>query len=214
MIRNNRFTQGQLFHVCNKSIANFGIFKNPENAYRFTSLLDYYNSQIHPKRFSHALRGKSYQYDNLLLMKNNMLIKFICYCIMPDHYHMLIKVLKGNSLSKYMNDVQISFTRFFNTKFKRKGPLWQSPFRAVKITTEEQLLHVTRYIHLNPTTAKLVSRPENWVFSSYRDYIRNNYFLEKVLNELAIKPKRYKKFCEDQINYQIKLKQIKNLLLE
>lgn len=215
MKRNIIFSENEIYHICNKSIANFGIFKDSFNAKRLIFLLDYYNTQTHPKRFSHALRDKSYKYQNLLLLKNTPLVKFISYCIMPDHYHILVKILKEGSLSKYINDVEIGFSRFFNLKFDRKGPLWQSRFRAVRIKTDEQLLHVTRYIHLNPTTAGLVENPDDWEFSSYRDYITNKYFLKEILTEITNSDlKKYKQFVEDRIEYQKKLKKIKKLLLE
>lgn len=134
---------------------------------------------------------------------------------MPDHYHLLVKVLKDRCVSKYINDLEISFSKFFNLKFNRKGPLWQSRFRAVRIETDEQLLHTTRYIHINPSTSDLVNDPEDWEFSSYRDYINNERILKEIMTEITIKdPKTYKKFVEDRIDYQKKLKKIKKLLLE
>jgi putative transposase len=92
---------------------------------------------------------------------------------MPDHYHLLLKILKNKYLSKYISDVENSFTRYFNIRFKRKGPLWQTSFKAVRIKNDQQLLHVSRYIHLNPITANLVNRSEDWKFSSYQDFIND-----------------------------------------
>lgn len=115
----------------------------------------------------------------------------------------------------YISKVENSFSRFFNLKFKRKGPLWQSRFRAIKIKTNEQLLHVHRYTHLNPTTSELVDRAEDWILSSYRDFIENPIFLKREIKEISISdPDSYKKFVEDQKDYQRNLKKIKNLLLE
>jgi len=124
-------------------------------------------------------------------------------------------VLTGNSLSKYISDVENSFSRYFNIKFKRKGPIWQSRFRSVEVKTDEQLLHVSRYIHLNPTTDYLVDKPEDWKFSSYKEYINNDTVLKEQMKEITINnPSLYKKFCEDQIDYQRNLKRIKKLMLE
>lgn len=214
-MRKDKLVQGEIYHICNKSIANFGIFKDPVNAERYIKLLDYYNTLPHPRRFSHATNAERKHAVNLLTPKENSIVKFICYCIMPDHYHILLKILSEYSISKYISDIENSFTRYFNIKFDRKGPLWQSEFRAVRIKTETQLLHVTRYIHLNPTTSKLVNKPEDWKWSSYRDYIENPAILQDAMNELTIKnPRKYKKFCEDRIDYQKRLKEIKKILLE
>jgi len=134
---------------------------------------------------------------------------------MPDHYHLLIKILRYNCLSKYISDIENSFTRYFNLKFSRKGPLWQSTFKAVRIKTNYQLLHTSRYIHLNPTTSNLVIKPEDWQFSSYHKFIKNEKVLQNVVTEISIdKPLLYKKFVEDQIDYQRKLRLIKKMILE
>ena len=211
------FEQGRIFHICNKSIANYGIFKDRRNTLRFVQTLNYYNRIDKKRKLSNYLKLKKGKHanSNLLSLKETNKLKFLAYCIMLDHYHLLIKVLRNNILSKYMSDVENSFSRYFNIKFKRKGPIWQSRFRSVEIKTDEQLLHVSRYIHLNPTTSYLVDKPEDWEFSSYKDYINSDYYLQKVLNEFTINSSlKYKKFCEDQIDYQRKLKEIKKLILE
>ncbi|MBI2051366.1 transposase [Candidatus Roizmanbacteria bacterium] len=214
MRRDYKFVLGGIYHVCNKSIANFGIFKDPTNAQRFIKTLQHYNAKLHPGRYSYALRNKVDEDLRILTSNSSSLLKFLAYCIMPDHYHILVRILQDDCLSKYINDVENSFTRFFNIKFIRKGPLWQSRFRSVRIKTNEQLLHVTRYIHLNPTTDGLVDSPEDWKLSSYRGYVEAEEILNN-LTEISIKnPVRYKKFVENQKDYQRRLKKIKKLLLE
>jgi len=215
MIRKMRFKSPGIFHIFNKSIANFGIFKTANNAQRFVEILDYYNLPTIKKRFSVAKEKGLYKYQNLLIPREENRIKFISYTIMPDHYHLLIKILVDDILSKYINDVENSFTRFFNSKFKRKGPLWQSSFKAVRIRSNEQVLHVSRYIHLNPTTAGLVEKPEDWFFSSYNNLISDKKFLGEIIGEISISnPNSYKKFVENNQDYQKKLKRIKKLIFD
>lgn len=206
---------GDILHVYNKSIAGYGIFKDLNNSQRFLDVLDYNNTFKPHRSFSNFLdTNPNYKCSGLLYHKNSSLVKFISYCIMPDHYHLILKVLSDNVLSKYISDVQNSFTKHFNFKFDRKGPLWQSCYQFVKIKTNEQLIHVVRYVHLNPTTAYLVEHPEDWQFSSY------NFFITKLkclnyANEVSIQdPFYFKKFTEDQINYQRKLKLIKKLIFD
>lgn len=210
-----KFVVGEIYHVFNKSIANYGIFKDLSNSQRFIETLDFYNNVLIINSFSKFLRSGNYRYKNLLYLKQTSIIKFITYCLMSDHYHLLIKILKDNFLSKYINDIENSFTRYFNIKFNRKGPLWQSAFKAVRITSNEQLLHVSRYIHLNPTTARLVDHPEDWQFSSYRDFIGNENILKENIKEISIRNVlSYKKFIENNKDYQRKLRIIKKLTLE
>ena len=209
-----KFPQGKIHHIFNKSIANYPIFKDLDNSQRFIQTLDYYNNTLVQVNLGNFLKTNKDYSPELLTIKDGGLIKFLAYCIMPDHYHLLVKILKENCLSKYINDVENSYSRFFNLKFKRKGPLWQSSFKSVQIKSNEQLLHVSRYIHLNPTTANLVDKPEDWIFSSYKYYL-NSFILNNYLIEISINDTNsYKKFCQANIDYQKKLKLIKKLILE
>ena len=134
---------------------------------------------------------------------------------MPDHYHLLVKILDKKSFIKYINNLEASFTRYFNIKFKRKGPLWQSAFKSVHVKNNEQLLHLSRYIHLNPTTAGLTDSPEKWVFSSYWQYINDDGLLKNILTEISISDKNiYKIFVENRVDYQKKLSLIKKLVFD
>jgi putative transposase len=208
------YAEGDFYHVFNKSIANFGIFKDQTNSQRFIELLDYYNNTKVKERFSYAIKFKRYSYKNIFFQQENPSIKLISYCVMPDHYHLLIKIISENHLSKLISTIENSFTRYFNLKFKRKGPLWQSRFKSVYIESNEHLLHVSRYIHLNPTTSYLKNRPEDWPFSSYRKFIEDKRFLSQM-KEISIDDNlQYKQFVENNLDYQRNLKHIRKMLLE
>jgi len=215
MSMTKRFYQGEIYHVFNKSIANYRIYKDTYNAQRFLDTLNYYNSRNDIKSFSQfLLDNPNYQRTDILENVTSR-IKFLVYCIMPDHYHLLVKIYQENFFSKYISDVENSFTRYFNLKFHRKGPLWQSSFKAVRINNNEQLLHVSRYIHLNPTSSNLVEKPEDWEFSSYKQYINNRKLLADFLHEISIKDNIiYQQFVENQKDYQRKLKYIDKFILE
>jgi putative transposase len=210
-----KYKQNNIIHICNKSIANYNIFKDSKNCDRFIKSLIYYNNLDRKHPLSLYLRNKNkFKTLNLLKLNKNSSLKFLAYCIMPDHYHILIKLLKDNILSKYISDVENSFSRYFNSKFYRKGPIWQSRFKSVLIKNDNQLLHLTRYIHLNPTTSNLVKKPEEWPFSSYKYYLKRNYLKDSLKEISIISPYKYKEFCENHIDYQKKLKIIKKSILE
>ena len=211
-----KLVKGEIYHIYNRSIANFGIFRRKKNKIRFINTLSYYNNTQITDSLSGFLRKneKNYFFCNLLDQKISSYIKFISYCVMPDHYHLLIKILVNDCFSKYINDVENSYTRYFNIKYDRKGPLWQSDFKLIKIKTNNQLLHLTRYIHLNPVTKRLVGKPEEWEYSSYRDLINNEKYLQQI-HEISISsPLVYKKFNNDRIAYQRKLQIIKNRIFD
>ncbi|MBI4973267.1 transposase [Candidatus Roizmanbacteria bacterium] len=209
-----KLVNGEIYHICNKSIANFGIFKNEHNCKRFLKAVDFYNNIFVWSSLSQAVKRKKYVSSNLMALKNDGLIKILSYCIVPDHYHLLFKVQKEYPISKYINDIENSYTRYFNVKYNRKGPLWQSRYRCVLIKSDEQLLHTSRYIHLNPSTGGLVEQPEDWIYSSYRDLIFNPDILQD-LKEISIRDgETYRRFVEDNLDYQKNLKRIKNLILD
>ena len=215
MKRKDKFVEGEIYHVFNKSISGYAILKNLDNAQRFLNTFEYYNSSLNLKSYSQSIRTKKFEYKNIIYPIDNTLCKILTYCIMPDHYHFLLKIVKDNSFSKFIGDLENSFTRYFNIKFDRKGPLWQNSFKAVEIRSNEQLLHVSRYIHLNPTTSRLVERPEDWIFSSYKDFITDKKLLNDFMKEISINDiTDYKKFVENNIEYQRDLKRIKKFLFE
>jgi putative transposase len=212
----NKFYEDEIYHIFNKSISNYGIFKDLNNSYRFLDTFFYYNNNKIKRSFSLYLR-KSLKNErkNIIYPVKNSFCKVLSYCIMPDHYHFLIKILRNDSISKFINNLENSFTRYFNIKFNRKGPLWQNPFKSVEIRSNEQLLHVSRYVHLNPTTNRLVDRPEDWIFSSYKDFITDKSLLNDFIKEISIDDiSHYKHFVENNIEYQRDLKQIKRLIFE
>lgn len=151
---------------------------------------------------------------------NDKLVDIICFCLMPNHFHLLLNQLKDNGISKFMANLQNSFTRYFNTKHERIGHLLQGQFKAVLIEDDNQLLHVSRYIHLNPYSSYVVKDLESleqYLWSSFPEY------LGKVAAEICNKEiilsqfkdkKDYKKFVFDQADYQRRLEEIKHLVIE
>lgn len=215
-MKRNPFIEGEIYHVCNKSISHFNIFHDSYLAERFLVVAEYYNSTKYEMAYSQLEKYKrSFTPTGLLSQGGTPIVRFLAYCIMPDHYHLLIKPLINDNKTVYLYIAKIenSFSRYFNLNKHRKGPLWQSRFRSIHIKSNEQLLHVTRYIHLNPVTDTLVDAPENWPHSSYNSYMDQKTMSH--LKEISIaSASAYRHFVENNIDYQKTLKQIKSRLLE
>ena len=97
----------------------------------------------------------------------NLLVKVVAYCIMPTHFHMILKQILPDGITNYLGRLLNGYSRYFNVKHHRTGPLWAGRFKNCLIFSNDHLLHLTRYIHLNPTLAGMVKDPVEWKFSSY-----------------------------------------------
>lgn len=205
-----------IYHVFNKSIAGYKIFNSNEEYKRMITTFRYYSHKGLTASLAYFFdREKQEQLNEILLDSRNKMINLIAYCLMPTHLHFILQPTEKDAVSTFMSNLQNSYTRFFNLKHKRKGPLWEGRFKKVLVETDEQLLHLSRYVHLNPATADLVNRPENWEFSSYGEYIGRAK--EKVCSYnkfIDVDIAHYKKFVTNQIGYQRELAKIKKLLMD
>ena len=210
-----------VYHVFNRSIAEFKIFNTDSEFSRIKDSVLYYRQEKPAIKFSRFIKigektKRRYSDKTVLFSDNNKkLVEIIAYCFMPTHLHLILKETKEKGISIFMNNALNSYTRYFNTKHNRKGPLWQARSKRVLVKSDEQLLHLTRYIHLNPVTAYLVDKPDDWQASSYKEYLNSNSNrICKYEDILDIEPISYRKFVNDRIDYQRELAKIKDLILE
>ena len=213
----------QIYHVFNRSVALQPIFLDVRDYKRFLDVVNFYRFVSPGLRFSY--------YDQLLsderttfmekLQKNGVRqVEIFAFCLMPNHFHFLLKEVKDNGIKKFSSNLQNSYAKYFNTKRKRSGSLFQEMFKAVRIESDEQLIHVTRYIHLNPFTSFLVkniNQLRTYPWSSLNTYLgmRNFDFLETdFLMGFFPSKEKFQAFTLDQANYQRQLEEIKHLTLE
>jgi putative transposase len=97
-------------------------------------------------------------------------IDILAYCLMPNHYHLLVYLKTDEISKKVMQPFGTSYVKAINRQQGRVGPLFQGPFKARQVDNAAYFAHLTRYIHLNPVRAKLADGPAEWPFSSYNDY--------------------------------------------
>jgi putative transposase len=216
-LRKNQLVDGEIYHIFTKSIEGFSIFNSPKDFSRMANLFYFYSFKNMPCKFSvYMKKEKEKENEKSFFSQNDKIIKIIAYCIMPTHIHLVLQQVETEGVSTFMNRVLLSYTKYFNLKYKRKGPLWESRFKNVLVLSDEQLLHLTRYVHLNPVTAFLVNTPLNWKFSSFNEYIDSNDSIKvcDFRDFLDINQQEYKKFVEDNTDYQRTLGKLKKLLLE
>jgi putative transposase len=136
---------GQYYHVYNRGVNRQPIFLQPGNWLFFLKRL---RDFFYPDK-----------------------AEIIAYCLMPNHYHLLVCLQTDDFGPKVMQPFMISYTKAVNKQNNRVGPLFQGPFRAKWVEKDSHLLQLSRYIHLNPVRANLVDQPQDWVYSSYPDYL-------------------------------------------
>jgi len=129
------------------------------------------------------------------------------YCLMSNHYHLLVQTPQGN-LSQIMRHINGAYTTYYNTKRKRFGHLLQGRYKAILVDKDAYAQELSRYIHLNPLRAGMAKRPEEYVWSSYRFYIsgtdRPKWLHAKFIHAYFSvnrheAEKRYRKFVEQML---------------
>jgi len=215
------FANNYYYHVFNRGIARQPIFITKKDYDRAVITLDYYRYKKPTLRLARALtlnkEEKGGFFNNL--KKQPKLVEIISYCLMPNHFHFLLKQKIDKGIPKFLSNFSNSYTRYFNTRRKRIGPLFQGIFKAVRIEEEEQLVHVSRYIHLNPVASLVIINEElsNYPWSSLSEYLNSQ--IDSICDQETIFdffPSRgaYREFVYNQIDYAKKLEEIKHLTLE
>lgn len=210
------------YHVFNRGVNKRNIFTNKRDYSKFQLLTKFYNSIDYPIRFSKFMLLSSDQrqeiWHRLDISKKHTDI--LAYCLMPNHFHFLLKQNTKNGISKFMANLQNSYAKYFNIKNNRVGPLFQGQFKAVKIDSEEQLLHVSRYIHLNPYSSGIIGDIHKLIqypYSSLSEYLNLSRFNMCNKNDILASFKKreaYINFVLDNADYQKNIEDIKHLTLE
>lgn len=216
--RKESLERGYYYHIFSRSIAKFIIFNNAEEYSRFFEIINLYRYEDFDHKYSRFIRLELATQNEILerlQTKNNFSVEIVAYCIMPTHFHLILKQISDRGISKFMGKVLNCYSRYFNVKHKRTGPLWSGRFKSVLINNDDQLLHLTRYIHLNPTSAGVTQKPENWLYSSYGEY--TGALVSRICKHngvLEIEPSTYKKFVMNRKDYQRRISHIKSLLID
>ncbi len=157
-MRKITFTNNEVYHVYNRGVDKRNTFLIEKDHLRFMKSVDQFKND-----------------------KNNMFVEILAYCLMPNHFHLLIKQKSENGISIFMHKLGTGYTKYFNKKYNRSGSLFESTFKAKHVKNEEYYKHVSKYIHLNPSSLiKQLPANEhklfliNYRWSSLYDYIINS----------------------------------------
>lgn len=129
-------------------------------------------------------------------------VSIMAYCLMPNHYHLLLRQNEGGSISRFIQTVFNAYTQAVNLSTGHSGTLFQGRAKGLEITSDEYAVRLARYIHYNPVAAGLVSKPEVWEYSDYRDW---SGIRKADLSDLALRdryfdnPREYKTLMDEYV---------------
>ena len=161
-----------------------------------------FKSQRDRKKFFSYLESATQRYDALIH----------AYCLMDNHYHLLLETPSGN-LPQIMQHINGAYTTYFNVKRKRSGHLLHGRYKAILVDMDIYAKELSRYIHLNPVRAKMVDKPEQYQWSSYLDYIgrehrapwlASDFILSYYGQKTSVAQQNYRKFVEAKVGQKYK----------
>jgi len=164
-MRKTPFVNGEFYHIYNRGTEKRIIFPKVEDFERFLLSMEYFNR----RKPIGSIFEFSFIVPKLLGGPTTKLVDIVCYCLNPNHFHMILRQNVNNGISEFMKRLG-GYTRFINIKYKRSGVLFQGRFKAKHINSNEYLLHLSAYINLNNLVHKLKSKS---YYSSWLEYINN-----------------------------------------
>lgn len=140
------------YHVFNRGVDKRDIFLEKSDLERFFKSMSEFNTKepigsLYENSFKRPQLGD--QVAKLGDKSDMPLVKIICYCLNPNHYHFLLRQVSENGISQFMKRLGGGYSWYFNNKYKRSGSLFQGPYKALHVDTNEYLLHLSAYINLN-----------------------------------------------------------------
>lgn len=218
------YIENGYYHIYNRGVEKRLIFLDQQDYAVFLNYLKEYllpkdkdNLQAILSSATTSYKEKAQALKLLRLNNFNEEIILLAYCLMPNHFHMLIKQKNAGSIDKFMNSLATRYTMYFNQKYKRVGPLYQDVYKAVLVNTDAQLLHLTRYIHKQALALK-GDALRSWEGQpcSYPEYLgqRKTEWIkpDEILAHFSeTNPTlSYKSFVLEQDDYEL----IQNLIIE
>ena len=158
------YTENGYYHLYNRGVDKRIIFQDRDDYTRFLYLLKIYLSPLENLQAEFPLL-RTYLINKNLAGQ----VDLLAYCLMPNHFHLLVHQKNKDGITKLMRQVMTSYSKYFNNRFERIGPLFQDIYKAALVDSDDYLLHLSRYIHLNPLYRGITV--DEYICSSYFNYL-------------------------------------------
>jgi putative transposase len=192
-MRNISISVGEFYHVFNRGNNKQLVFLDHKDWIRFLFLIIYLQSPIVfqnlGRQVSYFVKNRAFNIseENKKETIEKRYVKLISFALMPNHFHLLVHEFEEGGIAQYMQRVLCAYTKYFNTKYKKSGHLFQGPYKAVHVKNNKQLLYLSAYIHKNPRELPLWKNKENlYPWSSYQDYVKENRWDQLLEQEIII----------------------------
>lgn len=203
-MRKTAFVNGEYYHIYNRGTDKRTIVLDRYDADRFLQSMREFNT-IEPigSIFENSFRDKT-ELGNRT--PKSSLVEIACYCLNPNHFHMLVKQISNNGISEFIKRLSGGYTNYFNKKYKRSGVLFQGKFKDRHIKRNEHLLYLSSYVNLNDKVHKLAIKSEHpLIRSSWKEYIDPQIgacicIKDIILSQFSHK-EEYKKYALKTLEY-------------
>jgi putative transposase len=188
-MRNIKIAPNEYYHVFNRGVNKQVIFNDTNDWFRFLFLIIYLQSPVTFQNIG-RLYNRSTSVQHRVLNTTDVFnvdekivneiaekryVELVSFCLMPNHFHLILKEANEGGIARYMQRVLNSYTKYYNTKYEKSGHLFQGPYKVVHIKSNTQLLYVSAYIHRNPRELPgWTDKEDKYFFSSYQDFIVKN----------------------------------------
>src|SRR3989338_3647306 len=146
-LRKTSFVPGEYYHLYNRGNSKQEIFHNIEDYWRFTVLLYVCNSD---NNFRMSMIKDSAKNDPYLWERGSQIVSIGAYCLMPNHFHLLVTEKESGGISKFIQKLSTAYVMYHNIKYERTGVLFEGKFKSEHLGSDQYLKYIFSYIHLNP----------------------------------------------------------------
>ena len=210
-MRKLQFENGKYYHVYNRGVDKRSIVQDENDLKRFLLSLQEFNC-IEPigSLYAHCFRKKKQPLRDSVPQK---LVHIICYCVNPNHFHLILEQCIERGVEKFMHKLGSGYTTYFNKRHKRSGALFQGQYKAILIDSDTYLLHASAYVNLNNKAHQL----QSVLFrSSWKEYIKDteNFCKKDAVLSQFTNGAAYKSFAERALRDIIERKEYQALQKE
>ena len=201
-MQRENLANNEIYHVYNRGVEKRKIFLNDIDCVRFVHDLFEFNDQNPVLNVNYHFPRKSMEVGLQYIERKprNMLVEILVFCLMPNHFHLMLKQKADNGVTEFMRKLGTGYTNYFNKKYDRVGSLFQGKYKSAHVAKEQHFIHLPYYIHLNPLSLllknskddksmdheKIISFLKSYRWSSHLDYTGEKNFPSVTQREFLL----------------------------